>query len=562
MAAHELYYTTLFADANLQSYWRMEGNSNDAKGSKNGTDTSMSYSSTSGQFGQYGNFSGSGYIDFGNNYNFERTDSWSVVLWFNHGTSTQGAMFGKQKSASQFNGWYISKFNNPLIRVGMTGSDGTALFGDTPLGYEDSAWHQLVMTYDGSQTTAGLKCYIDGSAVTLSYTNTLAASIQTAVNLEAGARDGSNFLYTGKLDDIAIFNRVLSSTEVSNLFNGLLGSSSPSPSPSPSSSISPSPSSSASPSSSISPTPSISVSLSPSVSVSLSVSLSPSVSVSSSFSATGSPSPSLSPSSSVSPSSSISLSPSVSPSVSESASVSRSPSVSVSLSPSVSVSATPSASPSITPSVSESRSPSPSHSPSVSSSLSASPSISVSPSPGQPGKVYTREAKVSLPTTRDDLSTIYTTKEENDVYANDSLTVGLTGAASRYLMHEFKKRNDNRNDIIRVRVDLSSTLAPSSKTIYLQIWNGQTGAWETLDSNSVKGVNTELSLTGQVSDTSYYDFGNECAVRVYQQNDAVGSQTLTVNLVKITFLMKYADKYTSVPSVYQPKYPSKNSQDD
>lgn len=55
-AATELYSTPLFNDASLISYYRMEGNSNDAKSSNNGSDSSMSYSTTSGKFGEGASF--------------------------------------------------------------------------------------------------------------------------------------------------------------------------------------------------------------------------------------------------------------------------------------------------------------------------------------------------------------------------------------------------------------------------------------------------------------------------------------------------------------------------
>lgn len=43
MAAHELYLTPLFSDANLMAYWRMEGSNADSKGTDNGNDTSVTY---------------------------------------------------------------------------------------------------------------------------------------------------------------------------------------------------------------------------------------------------------------------------------------------------------------------------------------------------------------------------------------------------------------------------------------------------------------------------------------------------------------------------------------
>jgi len=133
-----------------------------------------------------------------------------------------------------------------------------------------------------------------------------------------------------------------------------------------------------------------------------------------------------------------------------------------------------------------------------------------------PEHLYTREENENLPSNKSDLSVVYTTIEENDVSKNDGVRVGLTGEEGNYLLHQFKKLHNNRRDRIKIKVNLQSSLAPSLSTVYLQIWNGQTNSWETLDSNNKADANVDFSLFGDVSDTSYYDFNNEVAIRVYQ----------------------------------------------
>lgn len=316
-----------------------------------------------------------------------------------------------------------------------------------------------------------------------------------------------------------------------------------SPSPSLSTSLSPSLSDSVS----VSPTPSSSVSLSISLSPSLSVSLSssasqsPSSSVSPSLSVTGSPSPSSSQS--ITESISVSRSISLSPSVSASVSLSLSPSISASLSPSKSASG------------SSSRSQSPSHSPSPSVSVSLSASISDSISPSQPVADYTREAKVALPSDKTDLATVYTTQEEADLTLNDNIDVDLTGAASRYLIHQYKILNTNRVDRVTIRVEALSEVSTTDSTAYLQAWNGQTGAWETIDSDNETEASTKFSLSGELNDTSYYDFNNEVAIRVYQRNTSSSNAMFSVDLLKVTFWANFYNKYLSRSIGFTEKYP-------
>lgn len=228
--------------------------------------------------------------------------------------------------------------------------------------------------------------------------------------------------------------------------------------------------------------------------------------------------------------------------------------------------------------MSPSVSPSPSASASASASASESPSVSPSPSPspGIPEKDYTREANGTLPTNTNDLSTIYTTLEENKVFANDNVYVDLTGVTGAYLMHLFKKTNDNREDNFDIRAVVKSSYAPSTKPVYLQIWNGTTLSWETIASNNSADANEKFSLDAFVTtnDSNYYDFGNQVAVRVYQQNDSGSGKTLSIDQFKLSFVAQYSPTFSSpetqysevFPTVntneYTPKYPSKNPQDD
>lgn len=151
----------------------------------------------------------------------------------------------------------------------------------------------------------------------------------------------------------------------------------------------------------------------------------------------------------------------------------------------------------------------------------------------------------------------------------------LTGVTARYLVHQFKKTNDNREDNIRVRAVVKSTYAPTSKAVFLQIWNGTTLSWETIASENTKDANVDFSLDAFVptNDSSYYDFGNQIAVRVYQQNDSGSGKTLSMNQILISFEAqynnvfdatdsKYDEVFPPVESEYEPVYPHKNPQDD
>jgi hypothetical protein len=211
------------------------------------------------------------------------------------------------------------------------------------------------------------------------------------------------------------------------------------------------------------------------------------------YSASLSPSGSISPSASAPPQSS-SVSSSVSPSSSESKSIS----------PSASGSASESAS------ASKSLSPSGSQSPSASASKSISPSAS--PSIGYTG--YTRGNYAELPADDTDLENAYSAQDVLDVADDDAVRVGQVGAGE-YMVHQFKRFVTTTGCM--PTWNGQSSLAPSTSTVYLQIYNRVTPGWETIDSDNTTGANTDFDLTATVADlTNYKDERNIISCRIYQ----------------------------------------------
>ena len=129
---------------------------------------------------------------------------------------------------------------------------------------------------------------------------------------------------------------------------------------------------------------------------------------------------------------------------------------------------------------------------------------------------HTKGDKTTLPTTSADLDTLYTDQEEIDVSTDNGTYVNVEG--SNYLIHQHAKVNSNKS-ALSIKWNGQSTLAPSSSTVYLQIYNFNTNSWETLSSNNSASANTDFSLTGSKTTnlTYYYDSDNYCYVRVYQE---------------------------------------------
>jgi hypothetical protein len=81
-------------------------------------------------------------------------------------------------------------------------------------GYPTGGWHHVAFTYNGTSFTSGVKIYYDGTSVSLAAAhNTLSATIQTTEVLKLGSG------FNGLIDEVLVYNRVLSAAEISTLYN-------------------------------------------------------------------------------------------------------------------------------------------------------------------------------------------------------------------------------------------------------------------------------------------------------------------------------------------------------
>lgn len=132
-------------------------------------------------------------------------------------------------------------------------------------------------------------------------------------------------------------------------------------------------------------------------------------------------------------------------------------------------------------------------------------------------QAYTRGDVVTMPSDDSDLETEFSTSDYDDVDADDATRVSqeATGEFAAFL---FKDKHTQQEQV-SVTWNGQSSRAPSDSTVYLQIYNRNTPAWETLDSNSSAAANTDFDLSGIVSsDLGYYfDANFWIACRVYQE---------------------------------------------
>lgn len=218
--AEELYSHPLFSDANLVSYWRFQGNSNDSKGSNNGTDTAITYSEANGKWGQGAGFNGSSsYIQYA--AKILPVGAKTVMFWIK--TSNTGFMTPLCSNVwdASSNGTAFFMASGNIFFQERKG--GEILSVGTSSGIATGELTFVAGTWDGTTTSNAGKIYINGQLIN-SATATGTQSAQDH-NLRLGLNNGgvSTYYFNGSLDDLAIFSRALTDTEISSFYKYSLG---------------------------------------------------------------------------------------------------------------------------------------------------------------------------------------------------------------------------------------------------------------------------------------------------------------------------------------------------
>ena len=163
--------------------------------------------------GRYGNaltVSGSGSVTVPHDDALETIDEVTVELWVRHDgpTSDLEVLIAKGEPAS----FGMLLFTDTLL-FGFDDEDGTE-WAATASGVTDGDWHHVVGVFDGTE----LALYVDGSlAGTTPTFGALPASNTSAITV--GSFYGAGGFFNGEMDQLHVFDRALSASEVVNQFS-------------------------------------------------------------------------------------------------------------------------------------------------------------------------------------------------------------------------------------------------------------------------------------------------------------------------------------------------------
>ncbi len=217
-------YNEMDGDAGLIASYPFNGNADDESG--NGHDGTVSGATLTTN--RFGNADSAFYFDGVNDridlakeaLDFERTEPFTQSFWIRTSDSSIGnEMVAKMDPNGVHKGISVSLYSG-YLRVQLINShlyNAIRVEGASIL--SDDLWHHVVVSYDGSSRASGISLYVDGSPeVTLRYNDNLTGSILNDIAPSIGARVSEQY-YQGTLDDLRIYNRALSESEISDLYN-------------------------------------------------------------------------------------------------------------------------------------------------------------------------------------------------------------------------------------------------------------------------------------------------------------------------------------------------------
>lgn len=202
----------------LIAYYPFNGNANDESGNGNNGTTHGGVTLTEDRLGNSNsayNFDGTGYISIPDNSIFALGDQFTIVGWINVTNSNLSGRLISKGWMNSYPGYEIIIQSNPVkarLDIATGGINHTENYWEATI--STNTWHQVAVTYDGTR----VQFYFDGIFTNEILMSGLVTSNTYPINIGRNTRRTADFFF-GKIDDILIYNRPLSFSEIQSLFN-------------------------------------------------------------------------------------------------------------------------------------------------------------------------------------------------------------------------------------------------------------------------------------------------------------------------------------------------------
>ncbi len=218
------YESALQLTDGLVAYYPFNGNANDASGNGHNGTVYGGTTMTTNRFGQANaayDFDGStGYIGIPQNSVLNSlTTNFTLSAWiWQRESITNGYRILDKETAGNGDGWSFDTYNcidqtgNRLRLEGANANNSCNVPGETE--YSLMQWHHVVATVSGTNGKVYLDGTLEGSG---NAGNIPVNTLDVYIGLAHPGR-GSGFWFNGHIDDVRIYNRTLSDSEVQQLY--------------------------------------------------------------------------------------------------------------------------------------------------------------------------------------------------------------------------------------------------------------------------------------------------------------------------------------------------------
>lgn len=162
-------------------------------------------------------------VTFGNNYNIFSRASRTFTGWFRRKSSTtEDTILAKRSGTGASQTGYALFIDDADDKLHFEVSDGTNEYDvASQTTFTDANWHQFAVTWD-TLAQSGAQMVIDGTSQLEARTGVFSAvgAITGTTNFIVGNNAGSTSPFEGTVDDIRIYSRVLTGSEISFLSRG------------------------------------------------------------------------------------------------------------------------------------------------------------------------------------------------------------------------------------------------------------------------------------------------------------------------------------------------------
>jgi hypothetical protein len=158
-----------------------------------------------------------GYVDLGERFGFEKDQPFTAAAWLRL-KPQGGAPFGKMEKAPDYRGWDVEVSNNRAHVHLIHKWPERAIHLEAEKDLPPDVFTHVTVTYDGSGEAAGVAMYVNGQPVKLKvHRDNLDGTLKTTAPFAIGRRGGGDSPFTGRVDDLRIYDRALNPSEAANL---------------------------------------------------------------------------------------------------------------------------------------------------------------------------------------------------------------------------------------------------------------------------------------------------------------------------------------------------------